>query len=103
MNDFLFGQDGQSKMQTSPTKRDLIDGIEVSKAVSKIAKVGTIVRVFRFAWAGIVVIAIVIAIRPTVISFFIRLILLNAGVIVNKLSVLCWIFAWIPFARIHIF
>jgi hypothetical protein len=90
-------------MHTSATSLDLIDGIDVSSAVSKIANVGTTVFGFRFACAGITVIAIVVAISAIVaISFFIKLILLNRVVFVNRSGILIWVFAWIPLARIHI-
>jgi len=85
MKDFPLGQEGQSSMHTSATSLDLIDGIDVSSAVSKIANVGTTVFGFRFACAGIVVIASVLAIIAIVISFFIKLILLNSAMIVNRL------------------
>jgi hypothetical protein len=79
-----LGQDGQSSMQTSPDNLDLINGIDVSKAVSKMARVGTKVRVFKFACAGVAIIEIETEIRPTAISFFIRLILLNKVLLVNS-------------------
>ena len=44
-----FGHDGQSKIQTSATIRDLIAGIDVSSAVSRIASVGVTVLGFKFA------------------------------------------------------
>jgi hypothetical protein len=72
-----FGHDGQSKIQTSATIRDLIPGIDVSSAVSRIASVGVTVLGFKFASAGIDVIAISVAASAIVISFFINLILLN--------------------------
>jgi hypothetical protein len=71
-------------MHTSATSLDLIDGIDVSSAVSRIARVGTLVRGFRFASAGIVLIAIELAIIAIVISFFIEAILLNMVGIVNS-------------------
>jgi hypothetical protein len=90
-------------MQTSATTFEAIDGIDVSSAVSKIANVGTTVFGFRFACAGIAVIAIVVAISAIVaISFFIKLILLNSVVFVNGLGVWIWALAWIPLARIHV-
>jgi hypothetical protein len=86
IKDFLFGQEGQSRIQTSATTLEEIDGIDVSSAVSRIANVGTDVFGFRFACAGIAVIAIVVAISAiVVISFFIKLILLNSIVFVNRL------------------
>jgi hypothetical protein len=44
---FPFGQEAKSRIHTSATRRDLIDGIDVSSALSKIAKVGTDVVDFR--------------------------------------------------------
>jgi hypothetical protein len=38
-----FGQEGQSRMHTSATSLDLIEGIDVSSAVSRIASVGATV------------------------------------------------------------
>jgi len=84
-----LGQEGQSRMHTSATTLELIDLIDVSNAVSRIASVGFDVvdfNVFDFsACAGIVVIASVLAIIAIVISFFIKLILLNSAMVVNRL------------------
>jgi hypothetical protein len=89
MNVFPFGQEGQSRIHTSATSLDFIEGIDVSSAVSRIASVGATVVDFKVltlcdACAGIVVIAIVLAMIAIVISFFIKLILLNIGLIVNS-------------------
>jgi hypothetical protein len=77
-------------MQTSATTLERMAGIDVSSAVSRIASVGVNVVdfnvfVFNAACAGIVVTAIVLAIIAIVISFFIKLILLNAELVVNRL------------------
>jgi hypothetical protein len=90
INVLPFGQEGQSRIHTSATSLDLIEGIDVSSAVSRIASVGATVvafKVFTFcdACAGIVVIASVLAMIAIVISFFIKLILLNIAMIVNRL------------------
>jgi hypothetical protein len=66
----------------------LIDGIEVSNAVSRIARVGTVaVLFFMFACdvAGIVKIR---ATRPTTIFLFIVVIILNFESLVNTLFIL---------------
>jgi hypothetical protein len=78
----LFGQDAKSRIQTSATILDLIAGIEVSKALSRIASVGVDVVDFSVlgllaACEGIVVIVSVVAIKAIVISFFIKIIILN--------------------------
>jgi len=61
---------------------DLIDGMLVSRALSRIASVGTDVLFFKFACAGIDVIVSMMATRA-VISFFIKTILLNSSESVN--------------------